>query len=112
MTKDNIAIRNSPLGVMAVSLLQIAVRRKGVEAGLATRNALGFVGSGLVQIGMLATLCLGVPEFVRSDLTLNARTAAHPVGLPAGRPGERRQQELKQFASATEITLKQPAFSV
>ena len=112
MTKDNIAIRNPPLGVMAVPLLHIAVRHKGVESALATRNAFGFVGSALVQIGMLAALCLGVPEFVRWDLAANARTAAYPVGLPAGRPGERRQQELKQFASATEITLKQPAFSV
>ena len=99
-----------PFGQTEVPGIAIALRRDLRGMGAATFKALGFFNSGLVQVGVLCTLCLGAPEIARHGPLADAKSIRSCAELPAGRPGKRRQKELKQIPFFTEMTMKQPAY--
>lgn len=87
-------------------------QRRRANLARTVRDSLALFSSGAVQAGVLCALCLGVPDPVRLGPLAEAHSVTPRAELPAGRPGQRRQKGMKQFASTVEITLKQPVYSI
>lgn len=113
MNMTGTAIRHPPSFCSAqVFRFGVPIRRHRRSLMRTVRGGFALPGSGMVMAGVLSTLCLGAPDHVRLGPLAEANSVTTHAGLPAGRPGQRRQKGMKQFASTVEITLKQPVYSI
>ena len=112
MNMTGIAIRHPPSFCSAqLFRFGVPIWRPRRSLMRTVRDAFALPGSGMVQAGVLCALCLGAPDQILHGSRIDANSVTPRAELPAGRPGQRRQKEVKQFASSVEIALKQPVYS-
>lgn len=86
------------------------IARHDLSQRKTTLGIFGCVNSGLVQVGVFCALCLGSPEIAQYEPLIGTKADWSCGELPAGRPGKRRQKEMKQIPFMVEMTMKQPAY--